>query len=778
MRPRTRDLFPALRTEGGLLPADLLARIRAGDSEVPGLSTKDYGLRAGERIAEAATRAWNRLSAAWSAFRDAARRLAPDDPGTGLTRERWLLILFDALGYGRLAPARGVEIDGKSYPISHFWNHVPIHLVGWNVEIDRRTPGVAGAARTTPHGLLQEYLNRSDESLWGFVSNGRRLRILRDSSTLTRQAYVEFDLEGLMEGEIYAEFVLLWLLCHRSRVEGEKPEDSWLERWTAHAREQGTRALDSLRKGVEDAIRALGSGFLAQRSNNALRERLRAGRLAAQDYYRELLRLAYRLIFLFAAEDRDLLLDPAAGSAPRERFTRYYSTARLRRLAERRRGTDHVDLFRALRLVMEKLGSDEGCPALALPALGSFLWSNEAIADIAACDIANRDLLDAVRALAFTVQEGVFRAVDYKNLGTEELGSIYESLLELHPEIHAEAATFELKTASGHERKTTGSYYTPASLIQCLLDSALEPVLEEAARKPDPERAILSLKICDPACGSGHFLIAAAHRMAKRLAAIRTGDEEPSPEAVRAALRDVIARTIHGVDLNPMAVELCKVSLWLEALEPGKPLAFLEHRILCGNSLIGATPALLDAGIPDDAFKPIEGDDKKFSSALARMNRQERKEAKAGQLRLGFVVEPPKHAAIAERLAAIDSVADGSIAGIHEKEARLRRLADSPEYTRERLAADAWCAAFLWKKTKDALPAITQETFLRIREEPDRVSLAVREEVARLASQYQFLHWHLAFPDVFRVPAEGEPENAQAGWSGGFDVVLGNPPWE
>src|SRR5205085_11031842 len=163
----------------------------------------------------------------------------------------------------------------------------------------------------------------------------------------------------------------------------------------------------------------------------------------------------------------------------------------------------------------------------------------------------------------------VHHIVDYKNLGPEELGSVYESLLEMHPLINLEAHTFELTFASGNERKTSGSYYTPTSLIDRLLDSALEPVLLEACAKPNPEKAILNLKVCDPACGSGHFLIAAAHRIAKRLAAVRAADEEPSPEATRAALRDVVSRCIYGVDSNAMAVELCKVSLWMEALDPG-----------------------------------------------------------------------------------------------------------------------------------------------------------------------------------------------------------------
>src|ERR1017187_2272971 len=255
---------------------------------------------------------------------------------------------------------------------------------------------------------------------------------------------------------------------------------------------------------------------------------------------------------------------------------------------------------------MEKLSVD-GCPELALPALGSFLFSPRALPDLNACDISNFHLLEAIRSLAVTQPGRSRRVVDYKNLGAEELGSVYESLLELHPDLNPDAATFELKVAAGSERKKTGSYYTPTTLISCLLDSALDPVLLEAAKQPEPEIAILKLKVVGPACGGGLFLTAAAHRIAERLPAARTGEEEPPPEAQRKAIRDVIGHCIYGVDVNPMAVELCKVSLWMEALEPGKPLSFLEHRIQSGNSLLGATPALLAQGIPDEAFTPIEG---------------------------------------------------------------------------------------------------------------------------------------------------------------------------
>ena len=588
MQTRRKDIFTTVRTEGGILPADLLQRLVSADKSLDGLTPESYHLAPGEKINEAVNRAWNRLQGAWETVRAVAEKLPTNDPGTSITRERWLLPLFQELGYGRLRTAPAIEIGDKRYPISHGWGNTPIHLVGCLVDLDRPARGIAGAARSSPHSLTQELLNRSDGHLWAFVSNGKRLRILRDNKSLTRQSYVEFDLEAMLDGEAYADFVLLWLLCHELRVEADRPEQCWLEQWSQAAQQQGTRALDQLRVGVEQAITALGRGFLAHPANRLLRESLRTGSLSTQDYYRQLLRVVYRLLFLFVAEDRELLLDPSAPQQARDRYLRYYATRRLRRLAERQRGTRHADLYQGLRLVLDRLYA--GCPELSLPALGSFLFSPAASADLNACELANHDLLEAIRALAFTLDVRMRRPVDYKNLRTEEFGSVYEFLLEQHPELSVDAGTFALRTGGGNERKTTGSHYTPDSLVQCLLDSALDPVLDEAVRKPNPEQAILDLKVCDPACGSGHFLIGAAHRMAKRLASVRTGDEEPSPDATRTALRDVIGRCVYGVDLNPMAVELCKVALWMEALEPGKPLSFLDHHIQCGNSLLGTIP--------------------------------------------------------------------------------------------------------------------------------------------------------------------------------------------
>lgn len=770
MQSGKRSAFATIRAEGGLLPADLLVRIASGDTGIDHLSPEAYHLARSERINEATNRSWNRLCGAWEGLKAGIAKLPDSDVGTTLTRERWLLILFQELGYGRLQRAKALDIEGKAYPVSHSWQATPIHLVSFRQELDRSTPGARGASRISPHSLVQELLSRSDEFLWGFVSNGLRLRLLRDNASFTRAAFVEFDLEAMMEGELYSDFFLLYLICHQSRVEvpeGKTAEHCILESWRNNSLQEGTRVLDSLRGGVEKAIEALGGGFLSHPANRALRERLRSGVLPTQDYYREVLRIVYRILFIFVAEDRDLLLlpsgcDPVLAEA-RDIYDRYYSTQRLRRLAERRRSARHGDLYVTLKLVFSLLES--GCSELALPALGSYLFSPKATPDLNDASIANSDLLDAVRYLAFTIEGNVRRTVDYRNLGPEELGSVYESLLEMSPEVNLDAALFKLNVATGSERKTTGSYYTHSNLVNCLLDSALNPVLDRACGESEPEKALLGLKICDPACGSGHFLIAAAHRIGKRLATVRAGEEEPAPEAIQHAVRDTVGHCLYGVDINPMAAELCRVSLWLEALEPGKPLSFLDHHIRVGNSLLGATPQLIAAGLPDEAYEPIEGDDKKACVVLKKLNRAER----YGMGPIFAQQDAETQNRLQQSARALEELPDDNAEEISAKEQAFRHQEQADEYHNKKQLADAWCTAFIIKKRfrelgrESSASGITNGHLIDLASDrPLPADLAA--EVDRLSAQHQFFHWHLAFPDVFV--------------RGGFDCVLGNPPWE
>lgn len=763
-----------VRAEGELLPPDVLLRILSRDMDISGLSDEDYNLSGGERLSDALNRSWQKMLSVWQRFSPQKEVLPEGETGTRLVREYLILPLFSELGYGRLLTARAEDRtvkteDGREilYPISHLWQHTPIHIVGCHVDLDKKMSGVTGAAKASPHSLVQEFLNRSDAHLWGFVTNGLFLRILRDNVSFSRQAFIEFDLQGIFQGECFSDFALLWMLCHQSRVEADSPEGCRLEAWTREAKDAAIVALDSLRDAVCGAIEHLGRGFLNS-GNQALRNRLREGSLQPQRYFHQLLRLAYRLIFLFVVEDRHLLHAPETSQAARDRYVRYYSSARLRRLAGTRPGSKHGDLFESVKLVMRGLGSHDGCPELGLSPMGGFLWSDEALPDLMECSLSNTALLAAIRELAFTRVNMRRRPVDFRHLGARELGSIYESLLELHPEITS--AGFLLKRASGNERKTTGSYYTPTQLIDSLLDTALEPVIRQALNTGEPEAALLNLKICDPACGSGHFLIAAAHRLAKRLAALRTGDEEPGPDAVRHALRDVIGRCLYGVDINPMSVELCKVSLWLEGMEAGKPLSFLDHHIQCANSLLGTTSRCIEKGLPDDTFKALSGDDSKACTALKRRNRQRHDGLLADEWRrdmtaITALAAPPD----------FDNMPSDSIQDMEQRERTYLSWIESDEWKRKKFLFDMWCAAFVMHRffpEKEGYPGVFEDepfgiTFTTIRNFARNNSPLPSElvdAVQKTAEEYRFFHFAVAFPEVTA--------------KGGFDVMLGNPPWE
>lgn len=814
--PRQTTEFQTIRSEGGLLPPDILRKVVDPRSTLPGTKPEDFGLPQGERINETITQSWNRLLRHWAEFRKAAQNLPPNEPGTGLTNDKWNIPLLRELGFGLIPTGPGPEIDGKTYAINRFFGPTPIHLVGCGVNLDRRAAGVRGAAQANPHGLVQDFLNRSPGHLWAILSNGLRFRVLRDNQALSRQSYLEFDLEAIFSGEVFSDFVLLWLMAHATRFnpgESGRPDSCWLERWTKIAEEEGTRALGALRIGVEKTLQILGEAFVSHPRNSALRDSLRSGSLSLNDFHSQLLRLVYRLIFLFVAEDRSFegnsLLHPIDDSdsarLARDRYARHYSTARLRELAGKIKGSRHGDLWQQFNLLV---GALSGKPAfdpirlnLALPSLGSSLWNPQSTSALntvslnqstgigpQGTELANADLLEALRNLAFTRQGKVLRPVDYKNLGAEELGGVYESLLALTPQISADGARFTFAEFAGNQRKTSGSYYTPDSLVQCLLDSALDPVVEQALKGKtgtDAENALLSLKICDPAVGSGHFLVGAAHRLARHLSRVRAysqGDSEPSPIQYQQALRDVIGRCLYGVDINPMSAELCKFSLWMEALEPGKPLGFLDHHIQVGNSLLGTTPALMAQGIPDEAFEPIEGDDKKVCSELKKRNKQER----LGQRTFMFGEEPSENlhlGKVAQAALVIDLMPDDTTEQIDRKALKYRELKESGVLKLLHEVANAWCAAFVIPKVKSEplqpRTEITHDIFRNIQENPHKIPWGTRHEIENLARRYQFFHWHLAFPEVFSITSESNDKpSSRLTSSQGFDLILANPPWE
>ena len=782
--------FPSIRLEGSILTADLLDAIAREDkhSQKPA----DFGLEPSTKVKDEIASTWASAKALWTGYQAKIAGLREGQTGVSETRNLFILPLLALLGY-QPEKSDAEILNGKSYAISHrdtSRDGFPLHIMGWNDSLEQKR--VSGGPRISPHALLQEYINLT-EHLYGLITNGRQLRLLRDSSRLIKLSFLDFDLVRIFEEDLYADFAILFRLLHATRMPANRASASAsvIERYHQDSVDSGSRIRDGLAAAVAYAMQTVANGLLAHPANAALVEQLRADPSQASDFHQNLLRWVYRTLFVLVIEERVLNHAPDATLRQRQLYRDYYSLHRLRRLADRPQLADRRahDLWRAMHQTL-RLYEDggKGLP-LGVPPLGSFLFREEGLQALFQYQLDNRSLLQALNRLStFNHPDTQVRMrVNYGALDVEEFGSVYESLLELRPRIipDGDKLTFSYAQLAGNERKTTGSYYTPDSLVQCLLDSALNPVVDERLKGKtgeEAEKALLSIKVCDPAVGSGHFLIGAAHRLAQRLADIRAGEEALSPDVQRHALRDVVSRCLYGVDVNPLSVELCKVSLWMLALEPGKPLSFLDHHIQCGNSLLGATPRFLADGLPDDAFKPIEGDDKQYCAAFKKENKKEARNVHGEVQGTLFARDDEKSQRLGTLPAAmreVDNIRDDTAADLHRKEEQYAALIQSSSYRHNRLLADAWCAAFVWKKT-DAFPyPITNGVVNKIERDPNACAPWMRDEIERLRDRYKFFHWHLAFPEVFPVPEKSErPANEHGGWNGGFDVILGNPPWE
>ncbi|KAF0178541.1 MAG: type II DNA modification enzyme [Limisphaerales bacterium] len=786
-RARAAQLgFEALVIEGGLLSPEWLSKVAQLAAETQ--TEADYRIPKGLNLRDEIGRYWRIAQAHWKDFALGLARSKslplPAGEGRGegeriphtvsaALAERFILgLLRESFGFTSLAAVPPAVLAERNYPLGHaaLGTRVPVVIAPAGSGLDALSPAFGdGSRRRSPFGLVQEYLNAADGALWGLVTDGLTLRVLRDNASLTRPAWIEADLARIFTEERYADFAALWLLLHESRFgRADQPAaECALETWREAGKKEGTRAREHLRRGVEDALVALGQGFLAHPENQPLRAALQSGVLTTRDYFSQLLRLVYRLIFLLTVEERNLLHTTDTPEPVRRLYAQGYALWRLCEKSVKRSAHDrYSDLWDSLNIVLRSLADGE--TRLGLPALAGIFAPGQCPA-LDAAKLENRALLLALFKLAWLRDDGALARVNWRDMGPEELGSVYESLLELVPQLSLETRKFGFAIGDetkGNARKTTGSYYTPDSLVQVLLDSALEPVIADTiARHPDqPVQALLALAIVDPACGSGHFLLAAARRLAAHVARLQA-DGTPSAAEYRHALRQVVGKCIYGVDLNPMAVELCKVSLWMEAVEPGLPLTFLNSHIQHGNALLGTTPDLMAKGIPDVAWEPIEGDDRKVASALKKRNKQEA----GGQRGFDTLWSSPAETgaqAVTRAVNELEAASDADAGGLARKEAKWEGILTSAEYRQQKFVADAWCAAFVWPKQPGPPSEVapTNELWRQLRDGQGRTPELTRTTVGELAGQYRFFHWHLQFPQVFA--------------KGGFDVVLGNPPWE
>jgi N-6 DNA Methylase len=759
--------YSAINIQGNIISSEILEKIRLED--VRHQKAVDFNMHQASSVRDEINLAWNLAISHWKAFKTKRENLSDSESGTSETRRYWMLPILQVLGY-ELTSANAEIINGKSYAISHRSTNkdgFPIHVVGVNQSLDKRAE--SGGTRLSPHALVQEYLN-NNEHMFGLVTNGRFIRILRDATRLSRLSYLEFDLEQIMEEGLYVEFALMFRVLHSTRMpqSQELGSESFLEYYHQESMASGSRIRERLSLAVENSIKDLANGILKNPANQDLRDKMLNEELSPKEYYLFTLRLVYRILFLLVIEERKLIYPEKRDdelNRKRSIYYNFYSIQRLTKLAEKSVYVDprKTDLWQSLMTTFALFENEKIGQHLGISPLGSGIFSPDALGVVSKQLIDNETLLRVLRYLVtFENEQGIRVRVNYADLDVEEFGSVYEGLLDYDPEIKQIAGEPVFGFVRGDDRSSSGSHYTPEELVRPLIKHSLDYLIEDKLKEADPEKGLLSLTICDVACGSGHILLSAARRVGFELAKIRSKEDQPTPSVLRVAVRDVIRHCIYGVDLNPLAVELCKVALWLEAHEPGEPLNFLNHHIKCGNAIVGLAHAEeLENGISTKAFKELPGDVKEIASSFRKRNEQDLKTS--NQLSTVDLEKVDNELIdVQNDFITFSQLPEGNPEQIEIKQQAYKELINSSKWTRLKNLADIQVAQFFIPKTlanKDKLT--THGKYLSYLKQGSKI-----EDLGastNISLEKRFFHWFLEFPEVFQ--------------RGGFDCVLGNPPF-
>ncbi len=682
---------------GSLLPGSFLSEIwpRRFEAEV---------VEARRSLPDAALLRW---------WRRAKRALGPASSGRAIL-DIAALPLVDLLGYGidHLEPWR----DGFAGVLRHGHERPGVLIVlPWARTPDEATRLLQRAARTAG-------------ARWALVATGRSVHIVDASRTWTRRT-LDFDLERVMADE--RAVLALWACARASAFSSSL--SALVETADAHT----VSVCDALGDGVLASLTSLMSAIAG-----CPQARCRA----PHEQFEQSLTLVYRILFLLFAEARAVV--PTWHHVYRESYT---IDALCRRSTGRARLTGLWDALQAISRL-----AHAGCHAgdLRVTPFNGRLFSPNHTPLAERARIADGVVRDVVLALATVPTPAGRRRIAYGDLGVEQLGAVYERVLEYEPS-HAADRAPALLTRTSQERKTTGAFYTPRSITEFLVRRTLHPLVDGRTAEQ-----ILQLRVVDPAMGSGAFLVAACRFLSRAAERARVASGEWTADDVtrerRIELRRMVAqRCLYGVDSNPTAVQLARLSLWLTTLASDRPLTFLDHHLACGDSLIGATfddlarrPSASRAAAPTHRTLPL------FESTTA--------------LEMASAVLP-------ERFRIAEAPADTPEA-VRGKERTLSALtAPGAPLHRWKAAADLWCAGWLWPDRGltatvygDLLAAILdRRAALR-----GAHANALLDRAAAIARQHRAFHWHLEFPEVF-FDRDGRRRR-----DGGFDAVLGNPPWD
>ena len=643
----------------------------------------------------------------------------------------------------------------------------------------------AGGEKRSPTRQVYDYLVDS-QTRWGFVTDGSRWRLLnRDSST---DRFLEIDLRAAIlanDEETWLRFYYLFrreaFLLHR--------EGCFLDRLRILSDQHAFEISEGLKERVYEALLELASG-LAACPENELDTEIAATREALRQSCFVLL---YRLLFVLYAEARGLL------PVDREEYKRYslkLIRSRAREIAQRRTLNIEGDggLWRSLVELFRII--NEGDSRLGVTAYNGGLFAAEpskaglAGFRLEGLKIDDEHLARAIELLGFQPSPEArdeLVEVDYSRLEIRHLGSIYEGLLEFHlahaaenlvsvridqeerlvpestlppgriddPDVTVRAGSLYLETGA-HERKASGSYYTPEAIVKYIVRATLKPLIDKRLaearnRGLTPVEALLSLKVCDPAMGSGHFLVETTEFLADSL--LTAAESAPEVELqlpqllnLTWAKREVLRHCIYGVDLNPLAVELAKVSLWLTTVDPERPLSFLDNRLKCGNSLVGVSlrdMAWPPGKRPENVAAPLDVPKKLVDELLSQVVKVE--------------ISPE------------DSVRD-----VKDKENAFNAFLASPSYRRFKALGDIHTGLYYSqhdeKSVKTQYVATAGEIVFGSQSEKDAaLDVGWARDAESWAKKEGAFHWNVEFPEATVDPTRGP--------SPGFDAVVGNPPY-
>ena len=824
--------YTSIHIYGHLLSDDILHNIER-DNTLIGNRDQDFGMDIS--VSSAIDYVWSSLRNDWNFYKERAgnERLVNKDP-YGTRRARDLMErLLQSLGYKLDRQVANIEVAGTGYDISYTCTdlgNMPFVIIGENIttdvsidtldkcSLDYRAKG--NMRKKSAHATMLEYLNAT-ENVYGIISNGQILRIIRNSGQLVKLTYIEFDLRRMLEEDKYTEFCLMFRLLHASRFRTSGDEPCVLERWFNMSIESGNRIRNGLSRAVQTTMETIGNAVLTSKGegNDALRRAFADGTMDAAKLNKELIHFIYRLLFLFIIEERGLVYQiPDSVDAPdykqqcqwQDIYKKYYAASRLRRLSELSylKQRQYSDLWQGLMDTFHLFEPDTFGEKLGIKPLGGVLFGTETLHWLKQCQVSNRDLLAAFAALnEFTDERQQRVKINYSSLDVEEFGSVYEGILEMRPFVQpgVAASDWQFGFVGGLDRQSTSSYYTRPDLVQNLIKTTLEPVIKEkmanCATTEEKIKALLNMKVCDAASGSGHIVLAMARTIAWYVCTLRTGEDNPASLDYRQALREVISRCVYAVDYNSDAVELCKVVLWIEGYCAGKPLSFLDHHIRCGNSVVGVTDLdTLLAGVPKEAFSAVDKDTKKKIIDLNKAALQDVSLVQSGHSQglnvslftQDFTIQSidGEQVGLASKVREINSLPENSLLEQLTKQKRWEELMQSPRveclrracdlytyaYYKQFKAEDLDChvdasgtfTAFNVPYTRTAYQALQEIKYLDDNDgivDAQRLPDSFRAEVALAAKQHNFFHWCVEFPEVFA-------------YDGGFDVMCGNPPWD